>query len=184
MICSKCGKNNKENSKFCAGCGVRLSVPDPVESTARYVDPEDEKTMLMPDTENEKTEIMYDMDAFENEETVILDDTENAFENEETVILDDTERVFENEKTVLLNDFENEETVILDDVSGQSHDSIKEDVPNFDYYGNVPVFKEDVSGTYHDTAYIDHLRALKQLWDDGVITEDEFTRKKQQILGI
>ena len=163
MKCPNCAKDNHDTAKFCTGCGNPLSSVgmDLIEEYS--ADPEDERTAIIRDFEDEKTEIMYDSDRFESEETVIIDD-------------------FENEETVILHDFENDATVLLDD-----HDSsslMKEDIPDFDYRGDVPVFKEDVSGTFHDTAYIDHLRALKQLLDDGIITEDEFTRKKQQILGI
>lgn len=160
MKCPNCGKDNKDTAKFCTGCGTPLTVSEAIRDEGPYIDFEDEKTVILQD--------------YENEETVILDD----FEDEKTVILQDPE----DEKTSIIDDFENEETVILEDESSRYLD--REDIPDFDYRGNVPVFKEDVSGTFHDTAYIDHLRALKQLLDDGIITEDEFTRKKQQILGI
>lgn len=160
MKCPNCGKDNKDTARFCTGCGTPLSVLEVSQDEVPYIDFEDEKTVILQD--------------YENEETVILDD----FEDEKTVILQDSE----NEKTSVIDDFENEETVILEEESSRYLD--REDIPDFDYRGNVPVFKEDVSGTFHDTAYIDHLRALKQLLDDGIITEDEFTRKKQQILGI
>lgn len=171
MECPNCGKENKDTAKFCTGCGTSLTAAELNRDEVTFIDPEDEKTVILQDFEDDKTTILHD---YENEETVVLND----FENEETEILRD----FEDEKTTIIDDFENEETVILEDERGISLS--KEDIPDFDYRGAVPVFKEDVSGTFHDTAYIDHLRALKQLLDDGIITEDEFTRKKQQILGI
>ena len=56
------------------------------------------------------------------------------------------------------------------------------DVPNYEF--GVPVYKEPPSYMEKELAYIDQLRALKQLMDDGIITEYEFTTKKKQILGL
>ena len=52
--------------------------------------------------------------------------------------------------------------------------------PTFNYRS---VYKEHYNNV-QDTAYIDHLRKLKGLLDDGIITEEEFVQKKKQILGI
>lgn len=164
------------------------------------------------DFENDETVILSesknDFSDFENEETVILDQNPGItddFENDETVTLSESGTDisdFENDETVILNDsgtdisdFENDETVILDDkktmviddgdVKTKDHSKNKKEAPStaptFDYRS---VYKEYRTSDSEETAYIDHLRRLKELLDDGIITEDEFTRKKQQILGI
>ena len=143
-------------------------------------------------------------DAFEKEETVILGDepVADAFEKEETVMLGDEPAVEKAETVVLqdMNEFENEETVVLggDDATsapraaapahtptpapafGESKELHDYDAP--DYY-KIPVYKEE-SRYAKEIEYINHLRALKQLLDDGIITEGEFTRKKRDILGL
>ena len=156
MRCSNCGNENPENYRFCVRCGTPLEEP-----------------------ESEKTEYFRDEEDFENEKTVILDDEDtlnDAFENEKTVILDDTDDY--------VDDFENEKTVILEDPDGPGDRARTEEtppaVPSFDYR---TVYREHRT-IDDETAYIEHLRKLKGLLDDGIITEDEFTRKKQQILGI
>ena len=150
MICTNCGKNNKERYKFCTRCGTKLNVPyelNPVYNAG------------LDSFENEKTMDLDDVRAFENEETMDLDDV-RAFENDETVMLDDI-TAFENDETVILDDIkalEDDETVMMDD-------------------DTAPTAKED-------TTYVEHLRRLSELLDDGIITEEEFRRKKEQILGI
>ncbi len=141
-------------------------------------------------------------DVFENEETVILEEADSytdSFENEETVILEETDSYtgdFEDEETAspeepegCIDGFENEETVIISDDAVQLYHQdvqvppareVPPAAPAFDYR---TVYKEYRTGDA-ETAYIDHLRRLKGLLDDGIITEDEFTRKKQQILGL
>ena len=67
MICIHCGKNNKDSSRFCARCGMRLEMPAAgEEKPAVYTE--------AADFENEKTEIFRDREISENEETVILSD--------------------------------------------------------------------------------------------------------------
>lgn len=122
---------------------------------------------------------MGEEDLFENEETVVLDDEdtiEDSFENEKTVIIKDED--------VFIDDFENEETMVIREGSVSEEISVPDSTPPaapaFDYR---TVYKEYRTAD-DETAYIDHLRKLKGLLDDGIITEDEFTRKKQQILGL
>ncbi len=185
----KCGKNNKDSSRFCARCGASLELSAPAE----------EKPAVNTEAaafENEKTEIFRDMEMFENEETMILDDsgTYSGFENEETVILDDESALSEetyDERTVPGQDmevFENEETVILDDVkSPYAGGNEKTDIPSFDYRGHVPVYKESADSdpvSDGEIPYIRELRGLKGLLDDGIITQEEFELKKKFILGI
>ena len=132
--------------------------------------------------ENEETMILQESSGFENEETMILQESSD-FENEETMILQESSD-FENEETVILNessDFENEETVILGDDDARAEAPSAEDPLAGFEPPRVPVFKEE-SPLAKETVYIGHIRALKQLWDDGIITEAEFKRKKEQIL--
>lgn len=146
---------------------------------------ENEETVKLPDEEdfeNEETMILQDAGGFENEETVILQESSD-FENEETMILQDGGD-FENEETMVLqdiSDFENEETVILGDGDAKVESNTVADLLDDFEPPKVPVFKEE-SPLAKETVYIGHLRALKQLWDDGIITEAEFLRKKEQIL--
>ena len=80
-----------------------------------------------------------------------------------------------------VSSFENEETMVL----GDSEPTVEQPADDDPLAGfeppRVPVFKEE-SPLAKETVYIGHLRALKQLWDDGIITEEEFKRKKAQIL--
>jgi predicted Zn-dependent peptidase len=39
-----------------------------------------------------------------------------------------------------------------------------------------------VTGTV--VSVVDEIRGLKQLLDDGILTEEEFTKKKKQLLGV
>lgn len=56
--------------------------------------------------------------------------------------------------------------------------------------GTVPVeiYESDGTdrrtGTYQSPSYIEELKELKLLLDDGIINEEEFTFKKRQILGM
>ena len=190
MICSNCGNNNTEGYKFCTKCGAKLEVKEP----SVELEFENDETVILDDTmafENDETVILDDISVFENDETVILDDI-TAFENDEIVILDDISS-FENDETVILDnspdpikEIEDDGTVILnDDKNGGSGkaetSSAIPKAPVFDYR---PVYKENGSCGSNDTGYIDHLRALKGLLDDGIITEEEFTHKKKQILGL
>lgn len=167
MICPNCGKDNNDSYRFCAKCGTKLERRE-------FYDLSEMDDMDFDSFENEETMVLDDIAAFENDETVILDDIK-AFENDETVMLDDI-RAFENDETVMLDDagaFDNDETVILDE----------KPAPDFHFRS---VYREEQAPLrpVDDMAYIEHLRRLKELLDDGIITEDEFTRKKEQILGI
>lgn len=164
MICPNCGRELKESFKFCTGCGARLDE--------LIVQAEDEITERSAPVQN-----FLDSFDYENEETVILDYID---ESEDTLTGDYSEEdSYISEKDVY-DSFENEETVIIQDYE----DNIEEAAPDYEFKEKVPVYKAPPSQYEQDTAYIDHLRALKQLMDDGIITEDEFVRKKQQILGI
>ena len=210
MICPKCGKDNKDVYRFCVMCGTKLEMP-PERPEAYSMPPEDnmvkeldlngfenEETMDLDDKaafENDETVMLDDFTAFENDETVMLDDF-TAFENDETVILDDVE-AFENDETVILDDvaaFENDETVMLvDDRAFENDETVildEQEAPSFHFRS---IYKEEPAPpapaytappAKDDMAYIEHLRRLKELLDDGIITEDEFRRKKAQILGI
>ena len=157
--------------------------------------------------ENEETAIIdtaSSVSDFENEETMILDDQQGpssqtfeqpapevqafdmqAFENEETAIIDTASSV---------SDFENEETMIIDDQQGPSSQTFEQPAsgvqeeppkaPNFSYAGEIPVYRDPQNDVEPDTAYIDHLRRLKGLLDDGIINEREYEQKKEQILGL
>ena len=108
-----------------------------------------------------------------------------AFENEETAIIDTASSV---------SDFENEETMIIDDQQGPSSQTFEQPAsgvqeeppkaPNFSYAGEIPVYRDPQNDVEPDTAYIDHLRRLKGLLDDGIINEREYEQKKEQILGL
>lgn len=193
MICPNCGKDNSDTYRFCIGCGTSLeSVKAGSSSQSGSASPAGSKEQLLEELfENEKTVILDDTDFLERDETVILKDMD-TFEKEETVILNDMDP-FEKEETVILDDmdpFKKEETMILDDYDSFEDEKtviLSESKPADFRYSNpdpVPVYKEDFRGQNQDMAYIEHLRALKGLLDDGIITEDEFTRKKKQILGI
>lgn len=210
MVCQNCGSVNKEGNKFCFRCGAELRTG---RQTGKY-DFSNEMFKMSASVkpfESEKTVSPDELEDFENDETVILDDehTDDVpdFENDETVILcdetPDDVPDFENDETVILcdempndvPDFENDETVILDDEPADDVSDFENDetvilcneletpppAPSFNYR---TVYKEYRTSAAEETAYIDHLRRLKELLDDGIITEDEFTRKKQQILGI
>jgi hypothetical protein len=209
MICSNCGKDNKDTAKFCVACGTKLEVE--AAETAEYF--EKEATVVLKDYDSYKEGFENHFEnvsegSFDNQFDRIL---ESDFENEETVILqdfndyDDSPKAeepaqdlydFENEKTVILQDntdydppFEDEHTVVLDGLlRSKAHadeSDSQTDVPEVpDFHYEAEVYKAPPTQFEQDTAYINHLRALKQLMDDGIITEEEFTRKKQQILGI
>ena len=196
MICPKCGKDNKDVYRFCVMCGTKLEMP-PERPEAYSMPPEDNmvKELDLNGFENEETMDLDDKAAFENDETVMLDDF-TAFENDETVILDDV-AAFENDETVILDDvaaFENDETVMLvDDKAFENDETVildEQEAPSFHFRS---IYKEEPAPpapaytappAKDDMAYIEHLRRLKELLDDGIITEDEFKRKKAQILGI
>ena len=204
IFCSKCGTKlqpSQEDKKKAFSDEMRRVS----ESVDRFGSEQTTQLEVNEEMENEETIILNDsgiIDDFENDETVILDEEPgviDAFENDETVILNDSQNDisgFENDETVILdeddgvtNDFENEETVILDNNNRFENENtvIMQDrdtpptAPTFDYR---TVYKEYRTDENAETAYIDHLRRLKELLDDGIITEDEFTRKKQQILGL
>ena len=181
MKCPNCGSDNKEGYRFCSKCGTKLE-----EIIQKSEDDFNAEMLRISESVSTFDGGKESADDFENEETVILDDNKEyvVFENEETVILDESDNGiddFENEETVIIDegkvyeDFENEETVILDGSINTTPAA-----PTFDYRTVYKEYRTD----YEDTAYIDHLRRLKELLDDGIITEDEFKRKKEQILGL
>ena len=190
MICSNCGNNNTEGYKFCTKCGTKLEVKE----TRADLAFENDETVILDDTmafENDETVILDDISAFENDETVILDNVTD-FENDETVILDDISS-FENDETVILDngsdpikEVEDDGTVMLNDEKngGSGKAETSSAIPKALVFDYRPVYKENGSCGSNDTGYIDHLRALKGLLDDGIITEEEFTQKKKQILGL
>lgn len=189
MICPNCGRELKDSFKFCTGCGAKLDEysDDYSNEYEEYYDGEaDEVT-----SRSEPVQNFLDSFDYENEETMILggqDDVEDDydnFENEETVILQDFEKQTDIDEDEALHEVEGLKQR-LEELLGHEHTTeIRlEDAPDYDFEGAVPVYKAPPSQYEQDTAYINHLRALKQLMDDGIITEDEFIRKKQQILGI
>ena len=42
MFCTKCGKENKDQSKFCEYCGAKLETPSPRSGDARAVEDQPE----------------------------------------------------------------------------------------------------------------------------------------------
>ena len=114
-----------------------------------------------------QAEPLDDSCAFENEETMILGGEAETFDNEETVVIDD------------VSGFENEETMIL---GGKTEEPPK--APDFRFEGEVPVYRDPQNDVESETAYIDHLRRLKGLLDDGIINEREYEQKKEQILRL
>ena len=239
--CLACGAENKDKNKYCNKCGTKF----PIETVILEVSPftAAEPVQAKPETiingyafDDEPDSIVreeavntqdFDMQAFENEETAIIDTASSAssmsdFENEETMILDDQQgpgpqtfeqpapevqafdmQAFENEETAIIDtassassmsDFENEETMIIDDQQGPGPQTFEQPAPdaheeppkapNFSYAGEIPVYRDPQNDVEPDTAYIDHLRRLKGLLDDGIINEREYEQKKEQILGL
>ena len=43
MFCTKCGKENKDQSKFCEYCGAKLETPSPRSGDARAVEDQPER---------------------------------------------------------------------------------------------------------------------------------------------
>lgn len=156
-FCPACGVENKDKNKYCNKCGNKFPVVAP---------------------KIERDEVI----AFENEDTSGVRDEVAVFENEETAVIDTMPGVsdFENEETVLLGAEEFREEGTLD-TRGEVEEPPK--APDFSYKGEVPVYRDPQNDVEPDTGYIDHLRRLKGLLDDGIINEFEYEQKKQQILG-
>lgn len=193
MICPNCGKELADAYKFCTACGAKLEE--------EVYEPEDEVTSRSESVQNFLSS--FDSFDYENEETVILDYLEEPADDDAgDYAEEDSYDTFENEETVILQDFakheeftEDEEAIATEEPEGEVDEAERfmheyttelrmEEAPDYEFEGRVPVHKAPPSQYEQDTAYINHLRALKQLMDDGIITEDEFIRKKQQILGI
>ena len=56
--------------------------------------------------------------------------------------------------------------------------------PDFKFGKEVPVYRDPQNDVESETAYIDHLRRLKGLLDDGIINEREYEQKKKIIMGL
>ena len=205
MICQNCGKDNKDTAKFCVACGTKLELEERI--TTDYIEKEATVVLKDYDSYKEDFESFFKNESDGNFDNRFNEILESDFENEETVILQDNSDYEQEEVTQDLSDFENEETVILQDNADyevpfedehtvvldgllRSNSEVAEseiqadmpEVPKFQFEADI--YKAPPTQFELDTAYINHLRALKQLMDDGIITEDEFTRKKKQILGI
>ena len=186
MICPNCGKELKEEFKFCTICGARLNeMFNTVENENTDRSEPVQNFLDSFDYEDEGTYDTFEYDTFENEKTVILQDfekQEDFIEDEETVVAEEPESEVEETLTEEEPESENGETERM--MHKYTTELRMEDAPDYRFEGRVPVHKAAPTQYEQDTAYINHLRALKQLLDDGIITEDEFVRKKQQILGI
>lgn len=182
--CLACGAENKDKNKYCNKCGTKF----PIETVIPEVSPfaAAEPVQAKPETIINGYAFDDEPDSIVREEAVNTQDFDmQAFENEETAIIDTASSV---------SDFENEETMIIDDQQGPSSQTFEQPAsgvqeeppkaPNFSYAGEIPVYRDPQNDVEPDTAYIDHLRRLKGLLDDGIINEREYEQKKEQILGL
>ena len=185
--CLACGAENKDKNKYCNKCGTKF----PIETVIPEVSPfaAAEPVQAKPETIINGYAFDDEPDSIVREEAVNTQDFDmQAFENEETAIIDTVSSASS------MSDFENEETMIIDDQQGPGPQTFEQPAPdaheeppkapNFSYAGEIPVYRDPQNDVEPDTAYIDHLRRLKGLLDDGIINEREYEQKKEQILGL
>ena len=185
--CLACGAENKDKNKYCNKCGTKF----PIETVILEVSPftAAEPVQAKPETIINGYAFDDEPDSIVREEAVNTQDFDmQAFENEETAIIDTASSASS------MSDFENEETMIIDDQQGPGPQTFEQPAPdaheeppkapNFSYAGEIPVYRDPQNDVEPDTAYIDHLRRLKGLLDDGIINEREYEQKKEQILGL
>lgn len=185
--CLACGAENKDKNKYCNKCGTKF----PIETVIPEVSPfaAAEPVQAKPETIINGYAFDDEPDSIVREEAVNTQDFDmQAFENEETAIIDTASSASS------MSDFENEETMIIDDQQGPGPQTFEQPAPdaheeppkapNFSYAGEIPVYRDPQNDVEPDTAYIDHLRRLKGLLDDGIINEREYEQKKEQILGL
>ena len=194
MNCPNCGYENGDFT-FCVKCGTKLVYEDNFENENAIM-PDDELSF-----ESEKTIVVDNKLSFESEKTVLLDD-KLSFEREQTDMLNDEKEEENEEATVIMDSVESEEAeevldsdeseeaeeVLDSDESEEAEEVLSsdenKDVPLFEHREDDIVHKPDFQEYYREMAYIEHLRGLKGLLDDGIITEEEFNLKKKQLLGI
>ena len=172
---------------------------------------ENEETMILDDQqgsgrvafENEETAIIgtkSSVSDFENEETMILDDQQGSaaptfeqpvedvqpYEMPAAEAQDFDMQAFEDEETMILDDQQSAAAPVVEQPTNEAPSTVEEPpkAPNFSYAGEIPVYRDPQNDVEPDTAYIDHLRRLKGLLDDGIINEREYEQKKEQILGL
>lgn len=187
------------------------AIIDTASSASSMSDFENEETMIIDDQqgsgrvafENEETAIIgteSSVSDFENEETMIIDDQQGSaaptfeqpvedvqpYEMPAAEAQDFDMQAFEDEETMILDDQQSAAAPVVEQPTNEAPSTVEEPpkAPNFSYAGEIPVYRDPQNDVEPDTAYIDHLRRLKGLLDDGIINEREYEQKKEQILGL
>ena len=207
MFCSKCGNQVPDGSKFCGGCGNRMAAP-----SAPPITPSAPAAPAAPATPTPGADgLVYDLVGVRGRHAKIYEDkvvltvkagigsfiTGNISDGEKTIYFADCIGVqykdsgwqigylqFETAGGIMnngTNNFFNENTFTWD-TTVQSNEKMQEVSAyvkkRVDYYKSA---KNAPAAAALSPA--DELKKFKELLDMGVITQEEFDKKKAQILG-
>ncbi len=170
MICPYCGRENVSDGLFCSYCAARLPVQtDPVIGKS-----DDEKTMIIKE------------DEYDDEKTVIIKDDEP--DDEKTVIIKDDEFGDEEEATVIISD---DDTYVPSFAYSRQDKKTVQESGSKDHivsYQSNAVYDKRQTGTerpeWSSSASDDaQVARLKQLFDDGILTKEEYERKLSTLTG-
>ena len=171
---------------------------------------DDYRSVAIADKPVAETEVkadFADIKAFENEKTEILEDYRStgpadlqAFENEKTEILDDgsANRILSDSfiesgeaptfkytgNVPVYKEDGNDRTIDSDDALYEEPGRAKNEANRSNVPVQPPQNSAAAQGYDPDLSYIKQLRGLKELLDDGIITEREFEQKKKILLGL
>jgi hypothetical protein len=190
MFCDNCGTKNPDNSKFCSGCGKPLSQQSASHPSISVSD-----ILMKFEGKNGQIELYHDKIIIKRQGFIAVL-TQGFTKGDKTIYLNQITGIqlklggllvgyiqftlpggIESKKGVF-DAQKDENTVTFNPLLNQSATQLKGKIE-----GLMQKSRQSINQTVQVSS-ADEIKKFKQLLDEGIITKDEFDKKKKELLGL
>ncbi len=194
IYCNNCGAEVKNGSSFCTNCGTKISPKDnKIQNLKTYYF----NSPLM----GGKTEVVIDNNILKIRRPGVISKLSRGFTGEKSIKINDIVSVQLKEagftrgyiqfitsgtlehKVSITKDNHDENTIFFDGGKKCQANIDANEIKNYIENYNLKSQQVVVNPTIVETDKYDKLKKIKELLDEGIITQDEFEKEKNKILN-